>query len=160
MVYKLISNGMKVILLQDVAKIGRRYETAEVPTGYAMNKLIPSGMAEAATTENAKKIAALKNRADNDKTNVVERFDQAIALLEGKSVVVSVPANPQGHFFEALKPATIIGAIAGFGAVIDENQLTISAPIKEAGEYEIELHEGDRKEKLTITVSAAEVTEE
>ena len=39
---------MKVILLQDVAKIGRRSEVVEVPDGYAQNKLIPKGMAQPA----------------------------------------------------------------------------------------------------------------
>jgi peptidylprolyl isomerase len=47
---------MKVILLQDVAKIGKRFEVANVPDGYALNQLIPKRMAEPATPANMKKI--------------------------------------------------------------------------------------------------------
>ena len=47
---------MKVILLKDVAKIGRRFEIKEVPDGYALNKLIPKNMAQFATPENIKRI--------------------------------------------------------------------------------------------------------
>ena len=40
---------MKVILLRDVAKLGRRFAVVEVPDGFALNQLIPKGMAEAAS---------------------------------------------------------------------------------------------------------------
>ena len=53
---------MKVILLQDVAKIGKRSDLVEVPDGYAMNQLIPKRMAETATAQNKKRIA--KQQAD------------------------------------------------------------------------------------------------
>ena len=49
---------MKVILLKDVAKIGRRHEVAEVPDGYALNMLIPKGLAKAGTPENIKKLTS------------------------------------------------------------------------------------------------------
>ena len=46
---------MKVILLRDVARLGRKGTVADVPTGYAMNQLIPSKSAAPATPENLKK---------------------------------------------------------------------------------------------------------
>ncbi len=49
---------MQVILLQDVAKIGRRFDVVNVADGYGLNKLIPQGMAKPATPENIKKIKA------------------------------------------------------------------------------------------------------
>ena len=54
---------MKVILLQDVAKIGKRFETVDVPDGYALNMLIPKRMAEPATPENLKRVDARRTKA-------------------------------------------------------------------------------------------------
>ena len=58
---------MKVILLRDVAKIGRRFEIVEVPDGYALNKLIPKKDAEAATPANVKRIQQNKDRTNANK---------------------------------------------------------------------------------------------
>ena len=58
---------MKVILLQDVAKIGRRFDIVEVPSGYGMNKLIPQGMAKPATPENVKAINAQSAKTEADR---------------------------------------------------------------------------------------------
>lgn len=147
---------MKVILLQDVAKIGRRFQVVDVPNGYALNKLVPQGLAQPATPENIKRIEAQKNNAANVKSDALERFNQALELVGDNKVVVSVAANAQGHFFEAVKPASIVGAIAGFGAVVEEKQVIIDAPIKEAGEYVITLKEGDVTKKLSVTIQATE----
>lgn len=147
---------MKVILLQDVAKIGRRFEVVDVPNGYALNKLVPQGLAEPATPENMKRVAAQKANAASVKSDAVERFQQALELIGDNKVVVSVSANAQGHFFEAVKPASIVGAIAGFGAVVEENQVVIDTPIKETGEYNIVLKEGDVTKTISVTVQATE----
>lgn len=145
---------MKVILLQDVAKIGRRFEVVDVPNGYALNKLVPQGLAEPATPGNVKRLEAQKANAESMRTDSAERFAQALELIGDNKIVVSAAANAQGHFFEALKPASIVGAIAGSGAVVTEDQIHIESPIKEAGEYTIKLSEGDQQKEIIITVQA------
>ncbi|MDA8596953.1 50S ribosomal protein L9 [Candidatus Pacebacteria bacterium] len=151
---------MQVILLQDVAKVGRRFEVVEVPNGHALNMLIPKGMAKPATPENLKQIEAQKAKQTSSKEDAVEQFENALALIEDKPIVVSAAANEKGHFFEALKPESIIGAIGGYGAVIKESQLEIDSPIKEAGEYTVVLHEGDVRKEVVVTVEAAEAQPE
>lgn len=151
---------MKVVLLQDVAKIGRRYEIVDVPNGHAMNMLIPKGLAQPATPENLKKVEALKSNSAATEASKVELFNTALSLIEGKSIVVSAQVNAQGHLFEALKPDSIIGAIGGFGAVVTEDQLKIAAPIKEVGEHVVTLQEGGESKEITIVVEGAESDEE
>ena len=55
---------MKVILLEDVAKVGRRYEVVTVSTGFARNYLLPRGLAQSATP------AALKELEKNHQEEV------------------------------------------------------------------------------------------
>ncbi len=69
---------MKVILLRDVAKIGKRYEVANVPDGFALNKLIPQGDAQAATPDNVKRVANMRLRDKTDKEGVlIQKYSQA-----------------------------------------------------------------------------------
>lgn len=146
---------MKVILLQDVAKVGRRFEVAEVPDGYAMNMLIPKGLAEAATPENLKKLKALTAKATAAGEATSAQFTEATTALKDSVILVKVELNEQGHMFEALKPVAVVEAAQAMGASIVESQVMFDMPIKEAGEHIIELQEGDEKVKVTINVVSA-----
>ena len=54
---------MKVILLKDVPKLGKRYETKEVNAGHALNLLIPQGLVIVATPDAIKRVGLLKSKA-------------------------------------------------------------------------------------------------
>lgn len=146
---------MKVILLQDVAKLGRRYDVVEVANGRALNMLIPQGMAEAATDANLKKIKAAADKVQAERKEADEAFAKALEVLEGESVSVKVKANEKGHLFEALKEASVAEVLAGKGVTVEETQVLIAEPIKEVGEYEIALSNGGERHSVTLVVEAA-----
>lgn len=144
---------MKVILLQDVAKIGRRSQVVEVPDGYALNQLIPKRMAEAATVVNMKRIeklqATLKASSAADET----RFEKAHKALTEKNVKIATDLNEQGHSFKAVSERDIAEAAQEMGIDIEASMIVLAQPIKEAGEHEVELVRGDKKVKFTIEVT-------
>lgn len=143
---------MKVILTRDVAKLGRRFSIAEVPDGYALNKLIPSGMALAATPENLKKVQARNEKKASDIITEVADFKNAITALKLASVVLTVDANAQDHLFKAVKAADIAIALASAGHAIPVDAIKLSEPIKALGEYQISVAMGDVKDEITITI--------
>lgn len=143
---------MKVILLQDVAKIGRRFAVVDVPDGYALNRLIPSRLAEPATPGNLKQLEKRAAASAATKEADHEMFVKSLEILKDKNVVVTVEANEQGHLFQALKPVVIVAAANGMGATISESQLIIKEPIKSVGEHTIELQSGDTKAEVTVEV--------
>lgn len=146
---------MKVILLQDVAKIGRRFDITDVPDGYALNRLIPKGMAQAATTENIKQAQAraTKTQADRDADQAV--FADTVKALTDKTVSIAVEANEEGRMFQALKvDAVVEAANAENGVALQESHVVIKTPIKEVGTHTIELVSGDVHGKLLIEVVA------
>lgn len=146
---------MKVILLQDVAKLGRRFDVVEVPNGHALNKLIPGGMAKVANKENLKQVSALKEKGAADAVAVNETFTAALDALDGKEVTITREANENGHLYEAVKEGALVEALAKEGAVVTEAQLHIKSPIKEVGTYEVELHSGDQRGSVSINIVAA-----
>lgn len=143
---------MKVILLQDVAKIGRRFSVVEVPDGYAINQLIPKKMAEPATPVNLKKIE--KRQADTaaSKEAGAARFDAAVAALTAETLQIAAGANEQDHLFQAVHEADVVTVAKEKGIDIDAAMLKIATPIKSLGVHEIEVVTGDKKKTITIEV--------
>lgn len=143
---------MKVILLQDVAKIGKRSDLVEVPDGYAMNQLIPKKMAEAATAQNKKRIEKLQADVDSNKEADRARFEAAKTALTEKNIEIKAETNDLGHLFKAVSEKDIAAAAQEAGIDVEESMLVVGSPIKEVGEHTIELVRGDDKAQITIEV--------
>lgn len=143
---------MKVILLQDVAKIGRRSQIVEVPNGYAMNQLIPKRMAQPATAANQKRIERMQAGVTATNEAVEAKFSKAIEELKGKVIKVEVEANEIGHTFKAISEAEIIESAKSSGVDLDVSMISIKSPIKSVGEHEIELVNGKDKSIFNIEV--------
>ncbi|NCN11716.1 50S ribosomal protein L9 [Candidatus Kaiserbacteria bacterium] len=143
---------MKVILLQDVAKIGRRFSVTEVPDGYALNQLIPKKLAEPATPINLKRIERRQASIVASKEASESLFEAAVKALDEKGIIISVEANEQGHLFKAIREADIVAAASTAGVIIDQNILQILTPIKAVGEHEVQLTGGKKNHLFTVTV--------
>ena len=143
---------MKVILMRDVAKLGRRHTVAEVPDGYALNKLIPSGMALAATPENLKRVHARTEQTSATKINEVADFKAAVAALKESPVVILVEANAQEHLFKSVKVTDIAAALAGAGHAIPVEAIKLVEPIKALGEYHIPVAHGETTGEIVISI--------
>ncbi len=147
---------MKVVLTQDVAKIGRRFEIVNVPDGYALNKLIPQKQALPATADNVKRVQSMVKRQAEGMAGEEEAITQAIAKLKDKVVSVTVEANAEGKMFQALKPAVIVAAVAAEAEVtLKPTWIHIPATIKTTGEHVILLSFGDTQGEFTINVNVA-----
>lgn len=145
---------MKVILLRDVAKLGKRFAVAEVPDGYALNQLIPKGMAEAATPLNLKRVNARTNKQQSNKVSSEAEFTVALAALKDTPVTLVVPANAQGHLFKAVKAADIAAAAATAGHAIPLDTIILSEPIKALGDHIIEAKLGAVTGAFTLTLTS------
>ena len=146
---------MKVILLQDVAKIGRRFDVVEVPSGYGMNKLIPQGMAKPATTENLKTIQAQSAKTEADRAASDKAFTEIIEALKDTSLKISVDANEEGRMFQALKSDAVATAIKdAIGKEVTASHIVMKTPIKEVGEHTIELTSGDSSVAVSVEIVA------
>ncbi len=151
---------MKIILLQDVAKIGRRSEIVEVPDGYAMNQLIPKKMAEPATPANVKRIEKMSKDKQASTEADSEAFEAAVSTVNATPITITLETNEQGHLFKAVSAEDVVIAARGVGAVIAEEMVSFAAPIKEIGEHEVILKQGKETDTVTITVSGKEAKEE
>jgi large subunit ribosomal protein L9 len=140
---------MKVILLRDVARLGRKGEVKDVPDGHAINFLIPRKLVMAASSENLKKHAreSQKNAYDSQKARDV--FAESVRLLSEANVVYKVEANDNGHLFKGVHVEDIVARCnEEDGVALTNKQVVLPHPLKEVGVHEIPLmHE---KQKAVI----------
>lgn len=144
---------MKVIFLQDVPRVGKKYDIKEVNDGYAMNFLVPRKLAEMATP---RAVALLESRK---REIVVEREVQESLLLKNleeiKSKIVTIKgkANDQGHLFSAIHKKEIVEAMKNqHHADVSEEFIVLEKPIKEVGEFDIPIEIKNKKSSFKLVV--------
>ncbi len=138
--------------MRDVAKLGKRFSIAEVPDGYALNKLIPQGIAQAATAENVKKINNKKEIQTANRISEVSEFTAAVIALKEKNVELVVDANAQDHLFKSVKASDIAAALASAGHAIPMSSIKLDEPIKALGLYKIPVAMGTEHDVITIVI--------
>ncbi len=143
---------MEVILLQDVPKVGQRYQAVTVSEGYAVNFLIPRGLAKAATASAKKELEMKKAKTEHGMKAEESKIIEGITAADGKSITIRRKASDEGHLFAALHTDAIsTAAYDQLGASLPEELLHIDH-IKALGTYEMNLAWKGKKGKLTLLV--------
>ena len=129
---------MKVVLKQDVKKLGKKDEMHEVSDGYARNFLIPRGLAieadNAAMHEVKAKEESRRHHEEQEKAAAQSVADK----LNGITVVVKAKGGQSGRLFGAVTVKDIAAALAGQGIELDKRKLSTEArEIKDFGRYEV-----------------------
>ena len=130
---------MKVILLQDVKKIGKKGEVINASDGYARNFLFPKKLAEEATDSN---LHILNNKKENERKQKLAEIEAAQKLaseLKGKVIKVTSKAGESGKLFGAITSKDVAELIkAQYKIEIDKKKIVMDT-IKLAGGYEIDV---------------------
>ena len=146
---------MKILLWNDVDKLGKRGEVVNVKDGYARNYLFPRKLASKDSVSMRKELELAKRRAaKQDAQLVVEAKEVAEKLVKVPSVTVEVNANADGHLYGAVTPSMIADALKGeHGLKVEAKAIEIAEPIKQIGTYDVEvaLHR-DVKHKLKVWI--------
>lgn len=144
---------MKVILIKDVARLGRKSEVKDVPSGHALNFLIPRKLAVIATPEQLRRHTVEAKQIDVQKEHARETFLSACAVLAEAHIPYRVDANEQGHLFKGIHAEDILALLkAEKEIVLTKKNILLDHPIKELGTYTIPLTLEDVKGVCTIDI--------
>ena len=147
---------MKVIFLKDVKGVGQRDTIKDVSDGYALNLLIPQGLAVQATPE---KIAALdvkKQKASESQAEQEREWQRQAEKLNGLTVEVLAKANERDQLYEQLSPESVVTELrTKYGVDIPPDALILNAPIKSVGEMVVAVRLGTRVAKFVVKVLKA-----
>jgi large subunit ribosomal protein L9 len=146
---------MKIVLRQDVPKLGEAGTIHEVANGYARNYLIPQGMAILATPGEVK--VAEHNLAVKER-RVARQEAQLQALadrIDGQRLGFTVRAGEQGRLYGSITAADIAADLGKLvGEEIDRRKVVLEDPIRTVGEHAVVVHlVGRLRPKVTIVVA-------
>ena len=145
---------MKVLLWQDVDKLGRRGETVDVREGFARNFLFPRKLASIPTPSMHKEFELAKRRMVKQEAALIGDAKQVAEKLAGvTSVSIEVNTNEEGLLYGAVSPSMVADALKDQGLKVEARAIEIAEPIKKVGTYEVlvNLHR-EVKPKLKVWV--------
>jgi len=102
---------MKIILLQNVRKIGQKGEIVEVNDGYAHNFLFPQGLAKTATNAIIAQKKATKQKDEIAKKQMSTTLIDFFKSLANQDIIIEKPANKKGVLFSAVHIEDIVAAV-------------------------------------------------
>ena len=148
---------MKVLLCEDIDKLGWLGDVVEVRTGYARNYLIPQGLAKAANESSIRAIAEEKAKRAEQRRLDGKRLEEAVKAIEGAEAVVAAKANELGHLFGSVNERQIATNLREQGFEVRDEIVQLPEHIKEIGTHSVKLKFRD---DLTATVNVVVVPEQ
>jgi large subunit ribosomal protein L9 len=150
------SNGVKVLLCEDVKELGWFGDVVEVSIGYARNYLLPQGLATMPTKANLRSLAKEATKRTEQRKLERERLEEAATAVEGAEAVVAAKANEQGVLFGSVGAGEIAENLCAQGFRVADEMVQLAEHIKQVGTHKVTL----RFDKdLTATVNVTIVAE-
>ena len=128
---------MKVILLDDVVKLGRRGEVRDVSDGYARNFLIPKKLALSATGGNLKNLDHIKRQQDAKAERVKSDADSVRARVEALVYEERRQASEEGKLFGSVTAQDVAEFLTANGVTVERRRIALDEPIKALGEHAV-----------------------
>lgn len=148
---------MKVILLKDVQKVGRKFEVVEVAEGFASNSLIPSGLAETATAKALARAEKFRAQESADQKVREELLLKNLKDISGVTLEISGKANEKGHLFAGIHKEALVPALKEQTRLdIAPEYIILEKPLKEVGEHKVTVTVQEKSVEFTVIIKALE----
>ncbi len=149
---------MKVILLQDVDDLGKKYEVKEVKSGYARNFLLPQKLAKSATKQALKWIESQKEIIEKEAEEDLKRVQELATNIDGIELTIPVKIGEQGQLFESVSQQKISEKLKEMGFDVKKSQIGLKNPIKELGEFPIKISlEHNLEADITVIITEEKI---
>jgi large subunit ribosomal protein L9 len=130
---------MKVLLKEDIRKLGWFGDIVEVNNGYARNYLLPQGLAITVSEDNIKSLAEEKAKRAEHRIKEKKRLEEAAKAVEDAEAVIAAKANEQGHLFGSVTESQIAANLREQGFTVADEVVQLHEHIKEVGTHQVKL---------------------
>jgi len=130
---------MELLLKKNVDKLGKVGDVVNVKKGYARNYLLPRGMAVFVTEGNLKQLEKTRKKLEIQLKEERERLQGILEVISNASCRISAKANEEGRLFGSVTSVHIADVLKKQGISIEEDTIKLENPIKECGEYDVEI---------------------
>ena len=150
---------MKIVLLQDVEKVGKKYEIKEVSDGYARNFLIAKELAKPATEEAIKWAELQKEIIAKKSEEELKKVQDSASSIDGQEITIPIKVGEDGQLFESVGSQKIWEKLKELNIEIKKTQIILENPFKELGEFPVKIkfeHNLEAEIKVIITEEKTE----
>ena len=130
---------MKVILKQDIKKVGQKGEIVEVSDGYGRNYLLPKGLALPADQKNLNVAIAQAKSAERKKLQAADEAKLMAAQLEKLTITIPVRIGEGGKLFGSVTGKDVSDALKAQNIDIDKRKISLNSDVTGVGTYEATL---------------------
>ena len=130
---------MKIILREDVEKLGKAGEVVKVKDGYGRNYLIPRQLAVLANVRNMKALDHDRRTIETRSKKTRKTAEATAATLSAVSLTLPAKAGEEGKLFGAITSRDIAAALGKAGVIVDRKAIQLADPIKQVGDYKVKI---------------------
>ncbi len=144
---------MKVILKEDIPKLGTMGETVQVAPGYGRNYLIPQGKAVLATSKNFKELEHQRQLILR-KAELIRKDAESFAeKFRGLTLTLARKVAEEDKIYGSVSVSDIAQALKEAGVEIERKLIKLDAPIKSLGEFQVPVKvHADVTAEITVQV--------
>ncbi len=130
---------MKVILLEDVENLGKKYDVKDTADGFARNFLLPKKLVKIADKNSLKWLESQKVNMEKNAEEQLKQAQEIASKLDGYEVIIAVPVGEEGQLFSLVSAQKIADKLGELGFKVKKSQIELVEPIKDQGEYSLKL---------------------
>jgi large subunit ribosomal protein L9 len=146
---------MKVILREDVEKLGKAGEVVKVADGFGRNYLIPRQLAVPADVRNLKSLEHDRRVIEARVKKTRKSAESLATRLSSVSLTIPAKAGEEGKLFGAITSRDIADALGKAGVPVDRKTVLLPDPIKQLGDYKVKIKAGgDLAPEISVSVVA------
>ncbi len=153
------NGGIQLLLIHNVEHLGKQGDIIEVKAGYALNCLLPQGLATVATDHHKRMVEKHREKLRAIELEKLSSFRKQANELAAQSITIEANANDEGHLYGSVGAHEIVDSLKEAGFALATDQIRLEGPLRELGLYTVKIHlhsEVDASVKVWVVPSVTE----
>ena len=134
------NGGIQLLLIHNVEHLGKQGDLVEVKAGYALNYLLPQGLATVATEHHRRMVEKHREKLRAIELEKLSEYRVLAEELGKQSITIEANANDEGHLYGSVGAPEIVDGLKSAGFSLAQDQIRLEGPLKELGLYTIKVH--------------------
>lgn len=134
------NGGIQLLLIHNVEHLGKQGDLVEVKNGFALNYLLPQGLATIATDHHKRMVDKHREKLREIELQKLRSYQDQADELAKQSITIEANANDEGHLYGSVGPHEIVDSLKSVGIHLAQDQIRLDGPLKELGLYTIKVH--------------------
>jgi large subunit ribosomal protein L9 len=134
------NGGIQLLLIQSVDHLGKQGDVVEVKRGYALNYLLPQGLATIASAHHTRMVDKHRAKLQEIEKARLSSLRQLADNLGKQSITIEANANEEGHLYGSVAAQDIVHSLKQQGFSITTDQVRLDGVLKELGLYQVKIH--------------------